>query len=302
MVIQKLGFSSFVVNRRHKGRKYLTLKKFHYVVSTVVHAIVQILSFFVLLNIWEQEVGDNDFGDLLGILRRMEVCASYLSFLVFIICSKIYGKRIQLFWQSLYDMEIDLRKRGILLKQILVRRMAIGYLLGSVIAAVCTSLLNIAFNSEIYEYLILKLVEHIFYHFFCLSYVLLIGQHTLSCVVINIIFEALEETTKRIYLSGRRNIRYPNQWLLEIAKYHQRICRIAKQRNNAITIQLLFMFMHIFYSFAGSLYSATVFMINNIYDIRNIIVILWFAICLTSVIVIIDSAHKTTTKVSPSLI
>lgn len=290
------GFNSFEISRPQKGRKYLTRKKLHYQLSVVFQVLVHIYSFFTLRDFLMNQKAVHGFHDLIQVLKVMEIVIHHLFCLVYCAFEKICDKHMQEFWQCRYDIEMDLRKRNITLKRHrFSKRASTIFIFGNVVV---TQLLKVVRSYLEGEQVKISILIHIFYHYTNLCYVLLIAQHILSCTAVSDIFEALEEVVIQTYLNHRNNRFGNKKCLLEIAKYHQKVCQIAKKGAQAITIQVLFLFINSFYLFAATSFGATLAIINNVNHIDNIIVEILVVEAFISIVVVVAFAHKRMEKVS----
>lgn len=293
------GFTSLVITQpKRGGRKYLTRSKLHHVLSIIFQVLLQIASFFVVLDFCKTDTPTGGLSDLMYLIIQIETCLNHLFCFTYCIITKFFEKHWQRFWQSLYEIDMSLQTRRVYLKRKSVKRLTVVYIISSVIMIALTNFLSIAFDDQVHDSQIIWIAKYAFYHYCAASYITLAGKHIVCCAVITSLFEALEKSVRDACLSDWNNKFAKEKSLLEAARYHQRICKIAREGQTGMTVLLLLEFMMYFYLCVGSSFGATLAVIDNVYTIRDIVVTFWIVISIILMIVMVALAHKCMEKVS----
>lgn len=110
--------------------------------------------------------------------------------------------------------------------------------------------------------------------------------------------EALEETTRAIWLVDRSNINTKRITLLEIAQYNQRVYEIAKKANDVVAVPVLCQCVNYFYLFTASSFSIVLATIDDVYEARNFTTALWVVVSTIAFLVMFVLSHNCMQKVS----
>lgn len=289
------GFISFRTEHAKKGEKRFVFEKFHFMFFLSLQTIIQIRVLFLFYDLCTSTYtqSSNNFLYLLKVIAEF----SYNTFcLVICICNKMYAAEIQQFWQALYKVEKELKQFQITLNHTLIRQIThacVYCIMGiSILSSVSYIMLDKKKNEfDTFYYITLR---------FCNYYKVITGgffycQQIVSFSIIKEIFEKLEIAVKENVLD-RQHASCKN--LLKIAKYHQKLCEIAKNCNNITAIPLVLQFVQLFCFLTVNSFNSTVALIKNVHLFVDIMRLTWNAIIFIVVTVTVVVSRSCMKKVS----
>lgn len=295
---KSFGFISSKLKLTKTNRKYLVHQTWHYVLCIVFHAAYFVCGYINFRDFCEYN-SKVTHGRLFIILNVVSEFIFAICGFVCCICSKTYTKKNQRFWEKLYNIEIDMRRCGILVNHKFLKYINRGTAIITLTFAFFLFIFFAIFDTR-KEYMNNEhyVAKNIYYFYNCLSYGLLNSQCITTLVILNELLSKLEKTTREIF----ENNEYGNcRKFLKITKYHQRICQAAREGNNVVSIQLAFVFMELFCLYSAAVFSSTVAIINNTHTVRDIVSFSWIITSSVATLAVIILSHKCTDKVCYSL-
>lgn len=289
------GFISFRTDGAKNGETHIIFENCHYIFFLFFQTIIQIRMLFLFCDFckWSYKLYANNFLYILSVISEF----SYMVFsLAICICSKVYAKENQQFWQALYKVEKELQQLQIKLNHTYLQRVthacvyiAIGT---SVVLTTCFVMLDEKkVESDTIYYIIVRFSNY----YKATTSIFLNCQLIVSLNTIKEIFLKLEEAVNEKVLDGRYLDR---KYLLDIAKCHQKVCEITKQCNDVMSIPLVFEFVQLFCFLTANAFSCAIVLITNEYVMRDVMRLIWIAIFLVAVITLVVVSHKCMKKVS----
>lgn len=294
------GFISSKLKRSNANRKYLVHDACHYQFSIALQLVVFICG---CINLKEfLKVGSQASNTTLFFILNI---VSELIFTIYCfvccVCSKLYVKKNQRFWQELYNIDNHMQMRNIRIDHKFLRIVAsINVTVVVILPSVCTGFYAIHDAEKEEMTRIHYIAKHMFLFYSTMSYALLHCQYMASFNIINQMLYKLEEITRKQFLSCSYKQPKPAE-LLKTAKLHRRICELSRDGNDVISVQLLFGFIELMCLFSVAAFSSIVSIINNTYIIRDVINIVWVVVSCIGIVLATIVAHKCIEKVSGSI-
>lgn len=214
------------------------------------------------------------------------------------ISNSFYNNENRQLWQQLYEVERDLSISNIVINHKLLRRVALACAMFLIINAF---LLFITFVSLFYKVVYgndkaIFLGDALFHSYRYGTLCFAICQYASTFSILREIFLKLRDTARRKFLSTKPS---GPEDLLEIARYHQQCCDIARLARNVVSFQLLVELMEDFrlLVFASFFYAMSV--TNEYYTYQNSAAYAgWVAFGILRVSLLIVISHKCVESVS----
>lgn len=291
------GFSSATVTKTETGKEKVTLNKCHFVYSTVLQIFIHVCGYLVFRDFLKQSYRATN-GGVFYILKAITEFAGSTFLFITCIYSKVNAKSLR--WLKLVNIEGELQNSGIIMNHKIPRILTIICIIYYATVGFGSLILILLFEWKSYEHGgLIKFPRGLYYHYQCVSCGLLNGQYIFYFAIINEMFEKLEDDAMKKYVNRNYGSRFKSTKLLRIAKYHQQICELAREGNSAMCVQMLFEITEMFWLLTVYFYDATVSIINNAYNIQEIIYLVWVATCLITIAVLATVAHHCMSRVSP---
>lgn len=237
------GFISSNVKSTKDGRKQLVHVKWHYYISSAMQAIILLCGY-----VWCVQACKNHEATVDGlffILNVLSEISNYAACFVFCVHTKLFIAKHRRSWQELCDIERDLTKAGISLNHRFLRILTYVWVF-------CT--LSFSFATIIFSYpyisfdrindrksSLYKFGMCLYFHYSCVIGFTLYAQCILGFQIAREMFDKFEEYLKSLFLSNSKT-KTTKSDLLDVAKYHQRLCNIARSKNSIISVPLLLLF------------------------------------------------------------
>lgn len=237
-------------------------------------------------------------GSFLFVLEEVLAVISFLSQAAFCVSNSFYNKENRKLWQQLYEMERNIITSNIALNHKFLQRVALGCVIFMVINTFllfATSQFLYSNIGEVIDDRALILGTALFYSYRCGTLSFVISQYVSSFSILREIFLKLGEAAKRSFLfSDRRS----SKDLLQIARYHQQCCALARNANSVISVQLLVELMEVvgLLVIASFIYAASIAMYDTYQN--SVVYAGWVVFGIFRALLLIVISHRCMASVS----
>lgn len=258
ILFNSFGFTSYIMVDSDISRKYLVHRKWHYRIHLAFKILACMGGYCALKTISDFVNPDN----FLFVLHVMTGLLAIIFQIASCICHSLYNNKNRKLWQKLYEVERDLSISNVAINHKHLRRIALACVIFMIFIAFLLFMTFLHLFCKIGEGFdkILVLGGGLFYSYRCGTFSIVICQYVSSFSILREIFLKLGESVKRKFLCDEPS---RSTDLLEIAKYHQQCCEIARRANSVISFQLLFELVDIFCLFVIATFTYAVSITNK---------------------------------------
>lgn len=290
------GFSSYKIEESNKSRKYLVHLKWHYLIHNLLKVLICMGGYCGLI-ISFASYKNND--KLIFTLKEITQFITIISQIVFCVCNSVFIDTNRNLWQRFYEIEKDLRTSKVVFNHKHLRCVAMACVIYTMIAIFFSFIGFIFFyrGTRVHVEKIFIFGCGIFYSYRYATLGIMICQHVSLFSTLREIFLKLRVTATKKFLFGRPST---SKDLLEIAKYCEQSCDLARDVNSALSIQLLVELMDIFFLLLASTFNTAVIVVNKYYYAYEEIFLYagWIVFGIVMIWMIIFSAHECMESVS----
>lgn len=294
------GFVSCAIKRNKHGRKHLVHKTKLYFSYSVLQAAILVSGYLWLHEFYKAYSKLTD-GGLFFILAVLSELAVYMGCLVYCICSKVFCDKNRRFWQKLYELERSLYATHIILNHKNIRISSLIVVICTVASTISTNIFicwNILYNVRPKDGHILKyLAICLYYHYSSMAYSSLVCQYTSTFQIINEMLLRLYKHTERQFILYHNNDFMNRRNILNIARYYQYVCKVARDGNKLVSLPLLISYGQVFCWLTTNSFSSALAVVDNVYTNLDIVKLVSLLIDLTVIVGPIILARKCTAKV-----
>lgn len=235
------GFTSSKVEESNISRKYLVPKKWHYLIHVALKILTCMCGYCVLKTLPSFDAN----GILVSVLKEIMGVISFLSQIASCISNILYNTGHRKLWQQLYEIEKDLNISNIAINHKILRRIALAcatfVMINPFFLIITLVFISIKFGEGTDK--IIMFGQGLYYSYRSATLAFVICQYISSFSILREIFLKLGETAKSKFLTSE----HPRtKDLLEIARFHQQCCGIARKANIVISLQLVVELMEVF--------------------------------------------------------
>lgn len=293
------GFTSFRIKESSTGRKQLVRQKWCYLL--VFSRALQILScicgcYMITMYLNKNSKGNN--GSLFIVLEGVTRFASFISQVICCLRNNICFNKNRKVWQRFYDIEKELCIFKVAINHRILRNLALTCV---VLVAFVTSLAVVVVICWLWPEkdtmgTTFFMSQGLYYIYRCGTFCMLICQHVLLFSVLREILLKLRDAAKTKFLLSR--FAKPKD-LVNIARYHQKICKIAREANSALSVQLLAELLHLFCAIVISSFICVVSVGSKHFRYQNLIIFLvWITFCILYITAMAVFSHECMESVS----
>lgn len=234
------GFISSKLKWTSTNRKYLVHESWHYTFSIAFQLVIFVCG-FINLQEFLKTCDQASHLNLLFLINFASEIVFTTNFVACCVCSKLYVRRNQDFWQQLYNIDNNLQLKDTMIDDKFVRIIINTHVISTIVfPSVCTGfyVINDAEGCNTNKLGYIAKQTYFFYRSITSS--LLSCQYLATFIIINKMLGKLEEVARNDFLINCDS--KCQNTLLQIARLYQRICKLARDGNGVISIQLLFEF------------------------------------------------------------
>lgn len=275
-------------------KKYLSLNKCHYVYSIALQMGTCVMTYLSFQSFCEYSYEITNGGLFFAISTLTEFIGSLF---VYVTCihSKVYVIKVQKLWEKMYNTEKELQHFCIKINHKRLRILSVLCVLFYTVIASISLVMFLVFKTSFYTVAFST-------HYGCMSHGFINGQQVLSYFIIDQMFKELNHTAEKSYLcSNHKRCLGPRQ-LLDIAKFHQQLCEIAREVNSATSLQHILQHAIMFCLLTISCFMSVVSIMNDTYRLPEMAHFMWSAVSILAVICLIGVSHRCMDRVSTYII
>lgn len=261
------GFTSFEIVESNSSRKCLVHQKWHYLIYFAFKILICMCG-YCSLKIFL--IYFHMHYNLFFILEVLVQLTTLISQVASSICNSVYVNKHRKLWQRLYEIEKHLSRSSVGINHKLLWRIALACVISTIIFTTYSLVAAVVLYYEMRKDIEKPLMfgGGLFYIYRCATSSMVVCQHISSFSVLREIFLKLRDATQRKFLG---NIPSRSKDLLQIARYHQLSCEIAREANSVISIQLLVESVNIICLVIDNLFGCTLSLMNEHYTSQNVV-------------------------------